>query len=77
MKAELYRSKLRFFSKHYSRLSAQAFRLLLQMLFLSRAMLGWLLYRGSLNLSRRAGTLYHDSLEVFRVVVSRLESSRS
>jgi GT2 family glycosyltransferase len=77
MKAELYRSKIRFFSKHYSWLSAQAFRLLLQSLFLSRAILGWLLYRGSLKLSRRAGALYYDSLEVIRVVGSRLESSRS
>jgi GT2 family glycosyltransferase len=74
MKAELYRSKLRFFAKHYGARPTWSLGLILQALFLSRALLGWLIYLGSLRRWRRALTSHNDAITMFRTVNLQLHS---
>ena len=74
MKAELYRSKLRFFSKHYGARPTWSLGLLLQALFLARALLGWLIYLGRSGVGHARSPTTRNSIEMFRIVNLQLHS---
>jgi GT2 family glycosyltransferase len=67
MKAQLYRSKLLFMAKHYGALPAASLGLLLQLLFVSRALRAWLLSAVRVQSRPDAARCYREALEVIRV----------
>ncbi len=72
MKAELYRSKLIFFRKHYGLLRTLALGLLLQAGFLSKALLGGLLSALSRNQSARGQALRQDAAVLLPTISRQL-----
>lgn len=62
MKCQLYRSKVRFFQKHYGPRRTLVLRLALQMLFLSKAVFGRLLMGLGADRSRIGTDMHHDAV---------------
>jgi hypothetical protein len=76
MKAELYRSKLMFFDKHYDSFEVVLLGWLLQILFLGKAGLGQLLCFFSMNRSNIGKSLYQDSMLLAQMVSQFFKTQR-
>lgn len=76
MKCQLYQSKLLFFTKHYGPRRAQLLSILLQLLFLSKAGVGWVQSLGRKNTTSTDHPPYHDAVILAKAVGYSLDRAR-